>query len=35
VWLPLAPEKAAAEAPRVVDSKGTTSPLAVVKKANR
>ncbi len=35
VWLPLAPEKPAIEAPRVIDSKGTTSPLAVVKRANR
>jgi len=35
VWLPLAPEKMAIEAPRVIDSKGTTSPLAVIKKANR
>jgi two-component system OmpR family sensor kinase len=35
VWLPLAPEKSALEAPRIIDAKGTTSPLAVIKKANR
>jgi signal transduction histidine kinase len=35
VWLPLAPEKPAIEAPRIVDAKGTTSPLAAIKRANR
>jgi two-component system OmpR family sensor kinase len=35
VWLPLAPEKALLEPPRIIDSKATTSPLAVVKRANR